>query len=252
VLFPPNCSCQDPCKCSEWREKIVLALNTGLYNEFLKFADPDCLWAMKALWCIPEDHLFRELYAEAYPVWLVDKELKNREEDSHFKMIDQLVWTYLSLGETANSSGEAPKVSQNKAIKIILGETPLNKKVSKFQKDEHICGGEKEYASNFNKYKFVCHFIVALEAWKTALSNWEWVISSLYPPPEDIEALLKSAHWFRKKLLSLERHNVKGNIFLSEEDICPLPSWVHSYELDGPIEFSEEELQKIKTQDLLH
>ena len=32
ILFPLNCSCHDSCDCSEWREKVVLALNTHRYR----------------------------------------------------------------------------------------------------------------------------------------------------------------------------------------------------------------------------
>jgi len=241
ILFPPNCSCQDSCKCSEWRERIILALNTNLYNEYLRIECSISPWAIKALWRIPEDHLFRGLHADAYPVWLIDKELEDREQDNHFTMIKQLVWIYLHLGGVTHSSSEALKVSQNKAMKLIFGETPLNSRTSKIKKDEFICGGEKEYLSNFNKYKFVSHFIVALESWKPPLSEWEWVLSSHYPSAWEIEDILKKAHWFRKNLLSLKRHNVKGNVFLSEKDLCPLPSWIHS----DDIEFIGDRLQKV-------
>ena len=252
LLFPPNCSCDDSCRCSEWREKTILALNTNQYTKSHQTAEePDRLYAMKALWRIPEDHLFRELYAEAYPIWVIEKELKDREKNNHFKIIDQLVWTFLRLGETAKFYSGIPKVSLNEAMKIILGETPINTKVIALKKAEHFCG-EKEYASNFKKYKFVCHFIAALETCKKEVPDWERVFTCLYPPLEHIERFLSIAHWFREKLLSLERRNVKDKIFLSEGNICPLPAWIQSDNIDFSIELSEEKFQKVKSKNSAH
>lgn len=246
MLFPLNCSCGESCECPEWREKVVLALNTHLYNEAQVFEKPDRIFAMKALLRIPEDHAFRALYAEAYPIWLTDKELKSRENNNHFKIVDQLVWTFLRVGNATKSNSGAQKVSLNKAMKIIIGDTPLKAKVSQLKNETHLCG-EKEYASNFNKYKFVFHFIAALEVCKREIPDWECMFMIAYPNTGYIEKFLSIAHWFREKLLCLERDNVKGNVFLSEESICPLPSWVQSDNIDFPLELSEEDLQKIKT-----
>jgi hypothetical protein len=186
------------------------------------------------------------LYAEAYPAWLTEKELKDREMNNHFKILNQLVLTFLRVGKATKSNSGAQKVSLNKAMKIILGEMPINSNVSKLKKDEHFCG-EKEYANNFKKYKFVCHFIAALEICKKEVPDWENVFTCIYPPHEYIEKFLSIAHWFREKLLSLERDNVKDKVFLSEENICPLPIWVQSDDIDFSLELSEEDLQKIKS-----
>ena len=246
MLFPLNCACREFCECSEWREKVVLALNTHLYNQAQVFEKPDRIFAMKALLRIPEDHAFRALYAEAYPIWLIDKELKSRENNNHFKIVDQLVWTFLRVGNATKSNSGAQKVSLNTAMKIIIGDTPLKAKASTLKNETHLCG-EKEYANNFNKYKFVFHFIAALEVCKKEIPNWEYMVMGIYPDTGYIEKFLSIAHWFREKLLCLERDNVKGNVFLSEESICPLPRWVQSDNIDFPLDLSEEDLRKIKT-----
>lgn len=255
ILFPLHCSCRDLCNCSEWRKRIVLALNTRIYNQACQLVDnPNRLYAMKALWRLPEDHAFRDSYVDSYPAWLTEQQLKNREKKNHFKIIEQLVWTFLRIGKATQSNSGAQKISLNKAMKIIIGETPINTKVSKLKNHRHLCG-EKEYASNFKKYKFVFHFIAALEVCKKEMPDWEDMFSFIYlpiayvhthSPMEYIERFLSIAHWLRERLLILERDNVKDKVFLSEENICPLPSWVQSDDIDFPLELSEKELRKIK------
>src|SRR3990167_7921927 len=67
LLFPPNCSCEEPCLCDKWRIKVILSLNTSRYTRSLREKkDPKLLSAMKFYLDIPDAHLFMELYEEAY------------------------------------------------------------------------------------------------------------------------------------------------------------------------------------------
>lgn len=211
LLYPPKCFCEDACSCPKWRRRITWALNTNLYNRAARAQEKsDRLHAMKILWNIPEDHSFRALYPNSYPVWLIEKETKKREEDDHFKIIDQLVWMFLRLGKTATSYG-GPEVSVNEVYKL-LKQPPLDTKKADLKKDERRCG-KKEYEKQFKHYKSVCHFVAAFDIWKQEVPDWEKMLSAASPPLEHIERLLSLSHWFRKQLLSLKRRNVKENIF---------------------------------------
>lgn len=226
LLFPLNCSCRKNCRCAKWREKIILALNTRLYNKALKtYETSERRRAMKALWGIPDSHSFRGPCPDAYPIWLVEKELKAREEADHFKIIDQLAWTLLRVGKTSEAYIRGPEASVNEAF-TLLKKAPQNTKLADLKQDERRCG-KKEYEKQFKYYKSVCHFIAAFEMWKKEEPKLEsYLKGSLYLPLQLVERFLSLAHWFRKQLLSLKRPNVKENIFLREEDVCPLPSWV--------------------------
>ena len=91
LLFPLNCFCEDSCQCTEWREKITLALNTHHYNKAYKENEKsERARAMRNLWNIPGNQFFREQYVGAYPIWVIEKELRRRKET--FWFIDQLVW----------------------------------------------------------------------------------------------------------------------------------------------------------------
>ena len=99
------------------------------------------------------------------------------------------------------------------------------------------------------------HFIAALEVCKKELPGWEDMFKYICPPSEYvnahspmeyIERFLSIAHWVRERLVLLERDNVKDKVFLSEENLCPLPSWVQSNDIDFPLELSAEGLRKIK------
>lgn len=201
---------------------------------------------MKALWYIPEDHFFRVMYPEAYPIWVVEKELKEREENGHFKMIDQLVWTFLRLGKTSEFSSGTSKVSINEAKKIISRDLPVHSKAAELKKTDHV--GERKYEDQFKHYKYVCHFIAAQAVWRKEVPDWEKLFKQHpYLPLEQVERFLSLAHWFRKKLLSLERPNVKGKVFLLEKDICPLPDWIQSDDIDLPIEPIDEHITNKKS-----
>lgn len=245
LLFPPKCSCSKLCKCSKWRKKITLSLNTKLYNKALKaYEKPERLRAMKTLWALPESHSFRALYPDSYPIWIIEKELKAREEADHFKIIDQLVWTFLRVGKTSEAYIRGPEASVNEAF-TLLKKAPQNTKLADLKQDERRCG-KKEYEKQFKHYQSVCHFIAALEIWKKEEPKLEsYLKGSLYLPLQLVERFLSLAHWFRKQLLSLKRPNVKENIFLREEDICPLPSWVQSDDIDFPIETFEEKVREM-------
>jgi hypothetical protein len=200
---------------------------------------------MKSLWSIPEDHAFRELYPEAYPLWLIKKELKNREEKGHFEGVNLMVWTFLRLGQTYKVCLGIPEASLSESLEILVGPAPIKSKLSKLKKAEQL-GGEKKYIQLFKRYKSVFHFIAALAVCKKENPEWDRNWSCVYPPHEPIERFLKVAHWFRKNLLLLERRNVKDRVFLKQEDLYPLPDWVQSEDINISIEPYKERVKAIR------
>lgn len=245
ILFPLNCPCDKPCQCSQWREKIVLTLSTHQYTEAQRFENAERLAAMKALYQIPEDHSFRALHTQAYPLWLIEKEWQKKEEKNHFKMIDQLVWALLQLGKAYMVCFLPPEVGLAEAIKMILGGLPVGAKSANSTKTVRF-GGEKKYDELFKRYQSVCHFIAAFEYCKRETLHGERLfMSSPYPSLDLIERFLSVAHWFRKSLLFLVRPNFKNKIFLTEKDLCSLPPWIQSKGLHIPIEPFKRRLKEI-------
>lgn len=190
---------------------------------------------MKLLWRIPEDHVFRESYSNAYPLWFVRKALKKREENGHLKMIDQLVWTFLRLGQTYKMCIAIREASLTQATAIIVGGMPVKAKGRPGKKAD-ILYGEKTYEKLFKRYTSVFHFMAALEFCKKEDPAWNHLFEGSYPSSEQIERFLSVAHWFRQNLLLLKGRNVKKNVFLEEDELCPLPHWFHPQDIDLPIE----------------
>lgn len=241
LLFPWLCSCGNSCRCHELRNKIALSLNTALYNKALNDKnDRETLQAMKMLWGIPDDHYFRENQGEAYPVWFIEQELRQREKSNHFKIVSRLIWTLLRLAKTYEATPfKKPQASLTEAIDIILGKSPLKRK--KLQKEEDYLGGEKAYLARFNHYKSVCHLIGALEFEKECHS-----LSSLNEVSR-IKTFLETAHWLRKELLRLETPNIKMNSLFLEESLLPLPSGIKSDRVNISLDPFQEKLQEIES-----
>jgi hypothetical protein len=237
LLFPPDCRCKKPCLCAQWRERVVLTLNANQYTKAQPFESIERLSAMKALYQLPEDHAFRALHGQAYPLWLIEKEWQSKEEKHHFEMTDQLVWALLQLGKAYMVCYLPPEVGVTEAIKMILGDLPVGAKSSNPTRTVRF-GGEKKYDAIFKRYQSVCHFIAAFEYCKREIPQWE---SSL----DTIETFLSVAHWFRRNLLFLERPNFKDKVFLTEKDLCPLPLWVQSKGIDLPIEPFKKRLKEL-------
>lgn len=237
LLFPPNCSCSGACRCPEWRRKIVLSLNTDFYNKACRAKkDADILFAMKRLWGI-ENYFSREQYVKAYPIWLIERELKEREEGKQFQMVDRLIWGILRLAVTHKATiFRKFQASMREVIALIIRKNPLETKESK---QENYLGGEKAYFDSFNKYKPLCHLIAA-----QAFVKRNHSVSSLTTPGQ-IETFLKTAHWLKKELLRIERPNTKQNIMFAEETFLALPSWVNSDDIKIPIEPFQDKLQEI-------
>ena len=240
LLFPPKCNCGNSCRCNVFRDNVVLTLNTELYNKALKGnKDPGLLSDMKHIWQIPDDFVFRENQANAYPLWLVEHELQKREKENHFEIVNRLVWTLLRLGKTYEASPfNAPEASLKKSIEHILGKNPLKRKTST---KESYLGGEKAYLARFNEYQAVLPFIAALTYVKKGAS-----ITSLNKPSQ-IETFLKTAHWLRKELLRLETPNIKQSTMFLETTFLPLPSWVNSEDIQIPLEPFQEILDDIES-----
>jgi len=242
LLYPINCYWEGPCQCDELRARIILTLNVEFYNGAIeKGEDSEQLYAIKSLLKIPEEIYFRKNWGNAYPLWLINQELENK--DQLFKIVDRLVWSLLRLAKTYEESeiGE-PRASVNEAVEMILGKTPLKSKQS--QEQDYLCG-EKAYGKYFKEYKSVCHFIAAAEILKREKQRDEdsfFVIKN----PEQIERFLSIAHWFRKKLLSIKTPNVKTKSLFSEELLLSFSSWVNNEEVDIDIEDFDDKRQELK------
>lgn len=246
LLFPPNCACKRNCRCLQLREKIALTLNVRQYTDAQRIEPYHRLRAMKSICYIPEDHVFRELHADAYPLWAITKEWKAREKKGHFEAIDRLVWTFLRLGQTSKACFSVPGASLNAAVPLILGGLPIKKKGPK------PVHGEKSYDKLYKHYKPMLHFIAALEYCKKEHPKWDYLfVNTIYSPLEFADKFLKLAHWFRKHLLLLEKPNVADKVFLKEEDLYPLPAWVQSNDIDIPIEPFQEKIKE-KLSNVLH
>ena len=244
LLFPHDCACETNCRCEEWRKKAILALNTNLYNKARQQGEKlSRLKAMKELWRMPEAHLFQGLYANSYPIWAIEKELKAREENDHFNVLDQLVWTFLRLGKTTTAYLGTPEVSVNEVFHI-LKKPPSGATKEQLKEDERRCG-KKKYEDLWKQYQYVCHFIAALALWEKEVTGGKRLFSDPYPSLEQIKRFLSLAHWFRQKLLALKRPNVKESVFLLEENLCPLPPWVQSEGIDFPIDPDQEKIREV-------
>src|SRR5436190_14113621 len=76
LLFPGDCSCKERCFCSRWRHKTILSLNTARYNRLCSvYEDCNFLHAIKALWNIPNESTYRDLYPSSYPLWAINNKL---------------------------------------------------------------------------------------------------------------------------------------------------------------------------------
>ncbi len=248
LLFSPNCSCKPICFCKEQREKVIVTLNTDLYNQALSDEEsPEVLYAIKVILRIPEDHWFRENQCDLYPLWLFEQELHKKESSHHFKMVDRLVWTLLRLAQSYKLSiFRESRASLKEAIERILGSAPLKTNVENLKKNDYF-GGEKAYASRFNEYKSVCHFIAAFIYMEQMIAQRGPSLLTLKNPKE-IEQFLSIAHWFRNKLLCLETPNVKERHFLSDQILIPLPDGITSDAVNIPIEPYQDIIERIEAQ----
>lgn len=239
TLYPLNCSCKERCQCADLRTKVSLSLNVELYNRaFREGKDPETLSDMRFFLSIPDDSYFREHHGESYPLWLIEKEWEDREEQNHFKIVAQLVWTLLRLSKTQEvSPWRNSQASVTEALKELLPSTPLKKKGSR-KEEGHLCG-EKAYRKYLKTYKSVCHFIAALEY----LREDKLLLSPR--TPRDIKKFLEVSDWFRTKLLSFLTPNVKEMSFFLEEELLPLPPWVNGKDVKIPLQPLEKKLQAI-------
>lgn len=242
LLYPPNCSCEDACLCHEFRAKIVLTLNLSCYRKQREENETlETLYAKKLLLKIPEERFLAEGYEEGYPVWLIQREYHDRKREQHFKSVEELVWTMLRVAGSYALFFKQQRVSLTEAIERLTGKTPLK---AKGRQQDDRCG-EKAYATRFNAYKSVSHFIVAFGVMRKESENQE---SLTLTTPDQIERFLKISHWFRKKLLPLETPNTKEKFLFPEKSLIPLPVWVNSDGLDILIEPFEDIVQEIQAQ----
>ena len=235
LLFPPDC------EFDVLRERIVLALKTGFYNQALqKNADEVKLRAIRFLWKIPEDRVYRETYSDTYPIWLIERTFTERAVESHFQIVSRVVWTLLRLAQTYESV--PPRVFQaslKEAVEIILGKNPLKRKSS--HKTDYL-GGEKAYFTCFNRYKPVCHIVTAFEFTK------EKYRTSVLTAPAQIEYFLKLAKKLRRELLYIQTPNVKMKSLFPSEILLTLPDWINEDNTSISLEPYAEKLAEIQAQ----
>lgn len=197
---------------------------------------------------IPEDHFFRKISGDLYPLWLIQEGFQKSETVRHFKRVDQLVWTLLCLARTWEVSPlRSFQASVEKALEIILGKGPLKTQQRK-QEQKDSSGGEKAYRETFKVYKSLCPFIAAFNMMKengpeTPEDDRE---DDPWEDPHTIEHFLKVAHFFRKMMLRVTTPNVKGQSLFSEETLFSLPPWIHSDDIDIPFHPFEDKLQEIR------
>jgi hypothetical protein len=239
LLYPLNCSCKDVCACEDMRAKITLSLNTHLYlqaHESKK--DPDKLDAMKLILRIPDEKFFKTNFVNSYPIWLIRERFLREETQKNFIIVYQLIWTLIRLAKTYETSlYGSNRGSIKEAITLLLGDMPLKAKANKARKG--ILYGEKAYSAQFNIFKPVCHFIVALKFLDLMDSHLSLI------NPNTIETFLSIAHWVREKLLTLETPNVKGKSLFQEKTLLSLPSWVTSHDIKIHIDHFEQKLHQI-------
>ncbi len=241
LLHPPPCHCTDaPCQCDLLQKKISFSLNLDLFN-FLQetHEDSEFLSGARLLLNIPQESYFQKNYTQAYPSWLIEKNLN--EEEKNFKAVDQLTWALLRLCETYQLSYlRETRTSISESLEVIFGNTPV--KTNRHNKLQESHGGEHFYKRQFKRYKSVCHFIAALQFMKK--ENREPILFS-WNQSDRIERFLSLANWFKQKLLLLQTPNAKKKDVFLPEEILPLPSWVVPHEIDIPIEPFEKKLEEI-------
>ncbi len=200
------------------RQDIVLSLNLHhlSYLEGEK-RNPENISITKTILNIPNDSYFRDHWNQSYPLWMIEKDLSEKENQNHFKIVDRLIWTLLRLGRTYESVLGERRASLNEATEIIVGSTPAS------IKPEHLCG-EKAYTSYFKHYKSTCHFIAAFES----MRKMDPSLTSLLEikSVKQIEDFLNLSQKFRQELLSLQTPNIKNNTFFPEGALLPLPPYV--------------------------
>lgn len=234
ILFPPNCGCMIECQCAALREKVVLSLNTIVFNKALKREeDLETIYTMKILLRIPEDSYFREHIEELYSPRMIKEDLEKKKQENHFKIINQLVWALLRLSQSTYSVYSSYEASLTKAIEFIIGNLPL--KITNIRIKGHQ-RGEKVYTAYFHQYKAVCHFIAAAEWMKEEDRGDKDFLLTLEHSQEKIERFLKLCTFFRNRITQIETPNIKEKTLFLEGPPIPLPTWIQDDGIDLPIE----------------
>jgi hypothetical protein len=130
LLYPLNCRCKKPCRCVDLRERVILSLNVGLYNQVEDRQEDLCtLSVLRCFLQIPEDRFFRRHLNKLYTPDFVQDTFQKKEDAKHFQIIDQLVWALLGLRVTYETSlFRERRASLREAIEIIIGNAPLKSK----------------------------------------------------------------------------------------------------------------------------
>lgn len=225
LLYPPTCACNPPCICQKKREKVLLSLNTELYNHIEETRTDVDLYAVRLFLKIPEDSAFRKYQGDAYPLWLIHEEFMKRNKAHHFKSVDQLIRTLLELGKANQSPVFGFQTSLRSAIEVLLGPLPLKQNKQEPLNNGQVCG-EKTYISRFHLYRSVCHFIVGYKILKEEQGclPWKEDVFSLQDP-DQIEKFLNICYVLREDFLFLRTNNAKEKFLFPADILLPLPSW---------------------------
>jgi hypothetical protein len=228
LLYPHSGECED------LRQKIILELNLDYYNKAER-DNFDQLMVIKSLLEIPDDPSLRKQRREVYPLWLIRKDLK--QKDIQFKMVDRLGWSLLRLAKSNEVYFHDRNAGVYEAIDLILGHMPLKSKANSLKKDDHL-GGQKKYVQYLNDYKPVCHFIMAFQHMGGDSDCFpQWTV-------EKIDQFLGLCLWFGCHLFEIERTNSKEALIFPEGILIRPPDWVDFGVLDLPIEPYEEKRLK--------
>ena len=165
---------------------------------------------MRLIFNIPEDDFFRRNYVNAYPLWLIQKELaqKNIIYKAAYRFLEALLY----LGRTQGSC-----FSSFEALKLILGPSTLKMKA----KTDYL-GGEKFYTAHFKTYRSLCAFVFAFMP-----PQKQEVDDPLARPVDDIYKLFKLASSTRQLLLGLHTQNVKKKKMFFDQTLIKIPDWIH-------------------------
>ena len=239
LLFPLSFNCH------ENRQKAILSMNMGFYNKAIENqVEPDRINAIKKIFDLPDDSYFKSHYEDCYPLWLIKEELKEHEEQKHFRIVNRLCWTLLRSSKSHQHLGFQPQASIKDAVNLIMGKMPLKSK-NNVMKMEHLCS-EKVYGRMLKRYMSVCHFILAHEHMRGDYADgWYGGKALSFTPNNQIARFLSLSHWFRAELRKPIRTNVKEPELFPERHLISLPLWVNSGDIDIPIPPIEEKVREI-------
>lgn len=236
------------CRNEHLRQNAILTLGMDYYHSSRnKGESGPQLDAIKIILEIPDSTYLADHYEDSYPLWLIQRDLKARIEDNSFKMVDQLGWTMLKMSKAYYIRYRERRASLTEALRLTLGETPLK------SGDGRYIAGEKTFSRAFNKYRPVCHFIMAFEYMRRGErvledeedpSSYD-ILDFSIDTADQVDRFLSLALWFRKELRELVRPNVKDPALFPESELIVLPEWINCKGVDISIKPHAKKLREL-------